>query len=69
MTKLNYNRPCFNKNLGERAYVPQKKIKKHGHEDHELKRVKTEHHFAKLVCVTCNDKFVKWLSRDEYFEY
>lgn len=67
MAKLNYNRPIFNKNLA--TYIKQPKIKKHGHENHELKRVKTEHHFGKLVCVTCGEKFVKWLSQDEYFKY
>lgn len=66
---MNYNRPCFNKNLGGQAYIKHKKVKPHGHEKHELKRVKTEGHFGKLTCVTCGGKFVKWLSQDEYFKY
>lgn len=67
MAKLNWNRPT--KSNGPRAWEPIKKTKKHGHESHELKRVKTEHHFGKLTCVTCGGKFVKWLSQDEYFKY
>lgn len=69
MSKMNWNRPCFNKNLGARAWDPVKKTKPHGHEQHDLKRVKTEHHYGKLVCVTCNNKFVKWLGQEEYFTY
>ena len=69
MAKLNYNRPIFNKNLGIQAYKKPNKTKTHGHESHQLKRVKTEGHFGKLTCITCGGKFIKWLSRDEYFKY
>lgn len=69
MANMNYNRPVFKKNLAK--YVPETKISKLPveHSGHELKRVKTEHHFGKLTCVTCGGKFVKWVSQDEYFKY
>jgi hypothetical protein len=69
MAKLNYNRPCFNKNLGERAYIP---IKKHKpiditHVGHEfITTLATGPHYAKLTCITCN-KFVKWLAKGEKY--
>lgn len=68
MTKMNYNRPCFNKNLGIRAWEPTKKYKAHGHESHIIEKIKTEYHYGKLICVTCNNKFIKWLSQEEYFK-
>ena len=70
MAKLNYNRPCFNKNLGERAWITPKKQKPIDltHLGHELKttRLFTGPHHAKLTCVTCN-KFVKWLAKGETY--
>lgn len=71
MTRLNYNRPCFNKNLGERAYTPTKQHKPIDsiHIGHELtKTLSTKPHYGKLHCVTCN-KFVKWLSVDDFNRY
>jgi hypothetical protein len=65
---MNYNRPCFNKNLGERAYTPTKKHKPIDiiHLGHVMNAsIATGPHYAKLTCVTCN-KFVKWLSQEEY---
>jgi len=65
MAKLNYNRPCFNKNLGERAWIPTKKHKPIDdiHNGHVLvKTLATGPHYAKLTCITCN-KFVKWLAK------
>lgn len=64
---MNWNRPNYSG--GVRAWTGDKKVNKHGHETHELKRVKTDNHFGKLICITCNNKFVKWLSQDEYFKY
>lgn len=68
---MNYNRPCFNKNLGERAYIAPKKHKPIDpvHKGHELKSsLASGPHYAKLTCVTCN-KFVKWLNVEEAKKY
>jgi hypothetical protein len=71
MAKLNYNRPSFNKNLGERAWITPKKHKPldSTHAQHELKKsYATNPHYGRLDCVTCN-KFVKWLSSSEFSNY
>lgn len=38
------------------------------HANHELERIKLDSgpHFGKLVCKTCNDKFLKWLSKNSF---
>jgi len=66
MTKLNYNRPIFNKNLAQ--YIPKQKTFKTdtNHIGHDLVAIATSKpHYGKLQCKTCN-KFVKWLSEEEF---
>jgi hypothetical protein len=67
---MNYNRPVFRKNLA--TFVPETKtfLTPELHKDHKLVSVATpKPHYGKLVCVTCNNKFVKWVSADEFKQY
>jgi hypothetical protein len=38
------------------------------HVDHELEKIQltTGPHHGKLICKTCNNKFLKWLSKKEF---
>jgi len=68
MSKLNYNRPQFRKNLDFTDYTEAKPLPTQ-HMDHTLCAVSTAApHYGKLMCVTCN-KFVKWLTVDNFKQY
>lgn len=68
MTKINWNRnrKVYNGIVVEK----EKKVKPvniGNHIDHKLATVKcVGPHYAKLVCKTCDNKFVQWLSKDQY---
>lgn len=48
----------------------EKKSSYNEHASHKLiVSVSAGPHYAKLSCVTCGNKFVKWLSKDQYFMY
>lgn len=73
MSKMNWNRPKYVHD-GVRAWEP--KPKKEGkplpreHEGHRLLTTITAGpHYAKLICVSCGGKFVKWLNREQYDMY
>lgn len=38
------------------------------HADHDLERIQLTSgpHAGKLICKTCNNKFIKWLSKSEF---
>jgi hypothetical protein len=70
MAKMNHNRPGFQKNLAK--YVPETKTHRTPelHKDHNLVSVAVpKPHYGKLVCVTCNNKFVKFVGEEEYRKY
>ena len=47
---------------------PQKK--KREHENHKLiTTMTTGPHYAKLICMSCGGKFVKWLTKEQYYMY
>lgn len=38
------------------------------HSSHQLDRIQTQSgpHAGKLICITCNNKFLKWLPREAF---
>lgn len=38
------------------------------HENHQLQPIKIESgpHSGKLICITCNNKFIRWLPKDMF---
>jgi hypothetical protein len=72
MARMNYNRPQFRTNLGGQAYVTHKKFKPipEDHKDHCLISIAVpKPHYGKLVCATCNNKFVKFVGPEEFRRY
>jgi hypothetical protein len=44
--------------------------KKREHENHKLlTTMTTGPHYAKLICMSCGGKFVKWLTKEQYDMY
>jgi hypothetical protein len=70
MSNINWNRPKYVPN-GTRAWDSKLEkplpIQHEGH--HLLTTMTTGPHYAKLICMTCGGKFVKWLNREQYQMY
>lgn len=53
--------------------IPNNKEKKSSyneHMDHKLiVSVSTGPHYGKLSCMTCGNKFIKWLNKEQYYMY
>lgn len=46
------------------------KKQRESHDGHRLiTSVSAGKHFAKLSCMTCGNKFVKWLNKEDYYRY
>ena len=72
MSKINHNRPQFRKNLDltPYSYNSIEKAIPTQHMDHSLYAVATvAPHYGKLVCKTCNNKFVKWLTAGNFKDF
>jgi len=73
MSNINWNRPKYVHD-GIRAWDPKRDEKPKSlpkeHDGHRLIAGPTAGpHFAKLSCMTCGGKFVKWLSKEQYQWY
>ena len=69
MSKMNWNRPKYVHD-GVRAWEPKvdnpKSLPKE-HDGHKLiASPSVGPHYAKLTCMSCGNKFVKWLSKEQY---